>query len=219
MERTIFGDHAGKIIACALAAALVSLLAIALPGQAYASIVHKNVASAKGTAAIVYEKGWASVDFWWYGAAPTKVKLSNKKVARIVMDEEAGRLEVEAKKPGKTTLTYKFKGKKHKVKIRIYKYRNPVASFKVGGKQYKSRYNKKQIIDFGTKRITLPAGKVKVVPAKNWKLKTIDFTWAGAGKTIKNGGKMPKNAEYMTVTLRNKKTKVEQDLIMCCGMC
>ena len=168
-----------------------------------------------GFEAVVSLRAKSSNDF----DTPAKVKVSNRKIVDTLEWFE-GVIDLSFKKPGKTTLSYKWKGKKHKVRITVKKYHNPLKSLKIGSKQYKGKFDKYATNVFWTYESGGSAdsylkGKIKVKPKKNWKVKSIKYLkWnsEGLGK-VKSGGKIPKS-EGVIITCYNKKTKVTQELYL-----
>lgn len=142
------------------------------------------------------------------GQKPTSVKVSNKKIVRVHAYKDG--LSIIGKKPGTTKVSFKYKGKKHKITVKIRKYKNPVKSFKIGGKQVRSRLNEMAEIFF----TPLPLGKLNIKPAKGWKVKKIEFFYEnGKIKTVKNKkAKVTKNVEYVIVTMKNTKKKYSMQL-------
>ena len=116
MERINRLTTTKAIAAFAMAIALMLLMTMGA-GQAHADTVYKSLAGGKGTVAISYEKGSSQVilESSCSNAKPLAVKLSNKSVARVSVS--GGQIVVTAKKPGTTTLKYRWNKKNHTVKI------------------------------------------------------------------------------------------------------
>ena len=145
---------------------------------------------------------------------PHHVKLSNKSiVANLEVSE--GTIGIAFKKPGTTKLSYTWKGKKHSVKIKVLKYKNPVKSFKIGGKQFKSAFRK-----YTTNNVkdAIVKGKSAITPAKNWKVKSIKYhiynDSVDKDVKVRNKGKLPRVDTFVSVRLKNAKTKAVQDLTL-----
>lgn len=143
----------------------------------------------------------------------TNVKSSDKKVmvASKVFDGEYSMIKMKAKKPGKTTITFKAKiGNKtynYKVKVKVVNYTNPLKSFKIGKTDYASKfshtfYHRRS----GKKKI---AGKLAIKPNPDWKvaaLYTYDFK-TGKEKNVKNNKKITlKKNQSLVIHCINKKT-------------
>ena len=204
MERINRLTTTKAIAAFAMAIALMLLMTMGA-GQAHAS----TLAGGKGTVAISYEKGSSQVILKssCSNAKPLAVKLSNKSVARVSVS--GGQIVVTAKKPGTTTLKYRWNKKNHTVKIKVYKYQNPLKSLTIGGKQYKSKFAKHSVVALGSK---IPSGTVRVTGAKNWKVKEISYGY-DVSIRLKNGSKLPKRSMgFLWVTVYNTHTKVTEDL-------
>ena len=75
-----------------------------------------------------------------------KVKQS-KKIAKITIEDNKSDIYIKPLKTGKATLTVTVKNgsetEVYKIKLTIVKYKNPVKGFKVGGKEYKNKFNKR----------------------------------------------------------------------------
>ncbi|MDO5118005.1 MAG: hypothetical protein Q4D34_05915 [Eggerthellaceae bacterium] len=227
MDREI-GVSWKRTAVVAIAALIVTVLALGLfASQAQAMKLEKPkesvvVAVSKykdrdgtGYEAVVSLTAKSKNDF----NVPTKVKVSNKAIVDNLEWFE-GTIDLSFKKPGKATLSYKWKGKKHKVNITVKKYHNPLKSLKIGSKQYKQKFDKYATNVFWTYESGGSAdsylkGKIKVTPKKNWKVKSIKYLkWnsEGVGK-VKSGEKLPKS-EGVIITCYNKKTKVTQKLYL-----
>ena len=145
---------------------------------------------------------------------PHRVKLTNKRIVDHLEVSE-GIISVAFKKPGTTKLTYTWKGKKHSVKIKVLKYTNPVKSFKIGGKQFKSAFKK-----YTTNNVkdTIVKGKIAITPAKNWKVKSIKYhiynDSVDKDVKVRNKGKLPRVDTFVTVRCKNTKTKAVQELTL-----
>lgn len=202
----------------AVAAVVAAILAAGLfsgVGEAWAN--PRDIASLKGTVKVsMYKTGKTYITYGYAGNSAIKsAKSSNKKVATVKADNSSlkygySQLAVSLKKAGSTKLTFKYKGKKHVVKYKVYKYKNPVKTFKVGTKNYASGF--RSTPDCSPARVVY--GKVKVKPASGWKLKGISACLEKGGvKAVKNGYKIKKGAlSNMWATLVNKKTGLEQSV-------
>lgn len=140
---------------------------------------------------------------------------------------------VEVKRPGTATLSIKVttssgEVKRYKTKLKIVRYSNAFKSFKIGKKQLKGKFAKNRMLYFDPGK--LKNGKVVIVPAKNWKVKSIKFeSYYGDewGKpvppvkkdrlkgTVKNNKMLRlKQGKYwhhrITVTMYNKKTGLNE---------
>ena len=88
------------------------------------------------------------------------------------------------------------------------KYANPVKTFKVGSKNYASKFNKDYIsVLYDQEKLS---GKLEISPNKNWKLKKIWLSKARTSKVVKNGDKI--SGYGVRATLKNTKTKVTEDI-------
>ena len=91
---------------------------------------------------------------------------------------------LQPKKPGKVTVTckYKYKGKVYteKIKVSVYKYKNPVSSLKIDGKELRGKFSKKLTIKHGFKN--LKKAKVVIKAADGWKIQSIHCHGEGNNK-------------------------------------
>lgn len=169
----------------------------------------------KGYEAVVSLTAKSKNDF----DVPTRVRVSNREIVDTLEWFE-GTITLSFKKPGKTRLAYKWKGKTHKVNITVKKYHNPLKSLKIKSKQYGHKFDKYATNVFwtyasGGSADSYLKGRIKVTPNKNWKVKSIKYLkWnsEGLGK-IKSGEWLPKS-EGVIITCYNVKTKVTQKLYL-----
>ena len=82
----------------------------------------------------------------------------------------------------------------------VHKWKSPVKSFKLNGKQYAGKFKRGQFVDVGSK--VLP-GKVSVKAAKGWKFKGIE----AEGWT--------KNYDLKTAKVKNGKTLAKSKKMQC----
>lgn len=84
----------------------------------------------------------------------TNLSISNKKIATVKADTKG--IHVTPKKVGKATIKFTVKyGSKKKnftTKLTVYKYENPVSSYKFGGKEIKSKFNKTTMYTYTLKK-------------------------------------------------------------------
>ena len=207
-----------KTTSRALAVAAAMLLALVLSmslgaGRAYAGAVWFDVKEIDGkTVGLSYDPH----DDWWSKYAfeakkkVTNVKSSNPKVASVTFKGN-NFFSIHAKKAGKTKITYKIGGRSHKATIIVKKYANPFKAISVGGKSCLKGFKRECVSS--TKSLDYYGhitGKVKVVPAKNWKVKAINAYNGATPTKIKNGAKVPEGTSTVQVMMVNKKTKVWQ---------
>ncbi len=127
------------------------------------------------------------------GVTDFKIKSSNTKVLTVSVEPDPDfwtSIYLNAKKPGKVTLTatYKFNGKKYvsKARIKVVNYKNPVKTLKVGSKKCTSVFGKywdgyKAVT--GKKAVTL---KMK----KGYKITSCYFHTTGKNIDYKPGKKV-----------------------------
>lgn len=118
-------------------------------------------------------------------------------------------LVISLKKAGTSTVTFKHAGKAHKVKFVVSNYENPVKSLKVGGKDYTSSFDSKNLAArsnaqmYSTTASTNATGKVVVKPKSGWKLCGL----TSGLKKLRNGASKT-SAWNLDVALKSKKTGV-----------
>ncbi len=105
-----------------------------------------------------------------------ELKSSRNDVATVEIEKNPRyskyvRLVVEPRSPGKTTVSFKVKygskTKKLTFRATVRKYENVCASFKVGSKNYASKFNKKMFVTAGNPK---KSRKISVEAKKGWKL-------------------------------------------------
>lgn len=146
------------------------------------------------------------------------VTSSNKKAATVKVysyRSQSGKyfkgFDIIVKGPGKTNIkvTIEVNGKKYSKTIRraYYEYENPFSSFKIGGKEYKSKLNKLSA-DTGIFKWKTPAGKLRYKLKNGYKINSIWYWTSGyrSRVDVKNGDKIPKKAS-LWISYQNKKTK------------
>ena len=204
----------------AVAAALIGLLGLLMcTGSAYAS---PRLTTAKSPQVVVYNPNYMPEGNWQFILPPKGIedftaeiydlKSTNEKVIYPeVYDDDTILLNVY--KPGKATISCTYHGEEYSINYIVKKYVNPVKSFKIGKKEYAKKFKKRELCNLSVKTLK---GKLKIVPAKNWKIKKINLNYIKSGnmltKKVKNGQKI-KGVEVW-VTLKNKKTKAVERLIL-----
>ena len=151
-----------------------------------------------------------SVVYSLEGKKITSVTSSNKKVADISGGKNVfGSVGLVARKPGTATIRYTYKGVKHKVKVVVKAYENPMKKLTVGGKNATSIFkNGATAISSTYKKYR--GKRIKITPKKGWKVKDMVVRMAGNETRLKNGGKLPKkNSEIylLEFELVNPKTQ------------
>lgn len=123
----------------------------------------------------------------------TKVSISNKKIATI---EKRGTdtVSIKPKKTGKATVkvTVKYGSmtKTFTSKLTVYKYTNPLKSYKLAGKEIKAKFNKTNI----TGSYTFKKNQIvtfKVTPKSGWKQGSFSYYY-GNGKSKRYSVSSPK---------------------------
>lgn len=146
------------------------------------------------------------------------VKISDSKIATVAARPDG--IEVKAKKAGaatvKFTVKYGTKKKNFTAKLTVYKYSNPVKSFKLGGKEIKASYNKGTSYYLTLKK----AQKVKFnVKAKaGWKITSFTYYCNGASKRYNTNSptiKLKKAAgSSVQINFTNEKTGLIENLVV-----
>lgn len=118
---------------------------------------------------------------------------------------------IHANRPGKSTVTYTYKGANRKVNINVKKYTRPVSSLKIGKTNYTTKLKKDARIRGAMGRIG--GKKVSVKATSGWKIsgiyvRYIDYArdTAYKWKKIKNGALIPKKYNDIEIVMQNKKT-------------
>ena len=164
------------------------------------------------------------------GAKSVKVTSSKKSVVKPFSYDKSwgGGLLLNIKKKGTAKLTIKVrkgsKTKKYKVKVKVVKYKNPFKTFKVGKKNFASKFKKSMIADYhnslGSKQ------KVSVKLSGGKKLRKITYyafnyeSDKEITKNIKNNStiKLIKDTqnttEWLTVVDYDTKTKTTSSYIL-----
>ena len=205
------------IVPFAFAAMIALLGLIVCPGSAYA-VPRLDTA---GTQVVVYYPKYESYENTYVLKAPkgeedlssnlTKCVSSNKGVLdyRYIFSNS---IELEVKKAGTATLTCVYKEKEYKIKYVVKKYVNPVKTLKIGKKNYAKKFKKSHYLSGCSYPIK---GKLNVVAAKNWKLKTMRLSYYDkeggyCEKNVKNGKKI--YGLSLSLTFKNKKTKAVETI-------
>ena len=114
-------------------------------------------------------------------------------------------------KPGTSTISGVFyenskKVSKFKIKVTVYQYEAPVKTFKLGSKNYASKFKDNDHVYLKIKKTE--TFKVSIKPNKGWKLEDIEFYDGEKRTSIKNNSKVTcKNSKsYVNASFRNEKT-------------
>ena len=223
---------ASKTTRMAVRAALAVVLALGTLAAGAGQALAEQSASAltvddlvrKGSVSVACGPGGSlsgSTFLAWNGRV-TKVRSSNKKVVQAQAQNAgaADELHLLAAKPGKATVSFRYRGKTRKLAVTCRKWANPVRRLTLGGKNYASRFKTSPMVSAGSfkgKKL-----KLKVTPASGWRLESISYCGLNAGgtgvktKTLKNGATVPKGrSEYsVTIRLRHAKTGTEESLVI-----
>lgn len=198
-------------------------MARATPALATSWSIDHKISELKGTVTIYLSSKTlgpgpmtGASERYTYKSSVTGLTSSNQSVltAQTYTDTYSGgkkSVVLNATKPGKSTVRYRYGGKKRTAKVVVKRYVNPVKAFSIGGKNYKSEFASSQYSWFDQGFL----GKtVKVKAASGWRVKALYvYTWDstnrnGSLKKIKNGAKIPKqNVLDVTAVMQNKKSK------------
>lgn len=158
------------------------------------------------------------------GVKKITMTSSNKKVAKPINGIASADFpypHFQCGKAGTTTLKIKIKKKSgtktYKMKLKVVKYKNPVAKFKLSGKNYAKKFKKSIYAD-----VQRPNAKDKVAvkAAKGWKIKKIVHFYVSGDKyiekKIKNGSKVKWKTDFdsIMVTLVNKKKGLTENITL-----
>lgn len=145
----------------------------------------------------------------------TSVKSSNKD---FKVEKKDGYLCVYfGDKAGKTTISCKVKGKTIKTSYQVVKYSNPVKTFKIGTKCYKSKFNSTDEFKNGAK---FSNKKVSIKAASGWKITSVYVYNGSSSKTYRSINSsswskklsLNKSGAYISVTLVNQSKKLGESL-------
>lgn len=146
------------------------------------------------------------------------VTISDSKIATVAARPDG--IEIKVKKAGTATIKFNVKyGSKKKsftAKLTVYKYSNPVKSYKLGGKEIKAGYNKGTSYYLTLKK----AQKVKFnVKAKSgWKITSFTYYCKGTTKRYNTNSptiKLKKVAgSSVQINFRNEKTGLIENLVV-----
>lgn len=144
----------------------------------------------------------------------TDIKVEDTDIAEVNLNSYGKEqyLMYTPKKAGKTTVSFKYAGKKLSTTIYVEEWENPCKKFLVGTKDYKKTFDKSGQYNQSAKKNEKK--KIKVEAAKGWKLLGIYRLDNHGRKKVKNNSKiLLSTAETGTgvgVIFQNKKTKKKE---------
>ena len=118
------------------------------------------------------------------GKAITGLKNSNPNVLSVDQTFSSG-LYISVKKAGTSTITFKYGGKKLKTTVTVFNWKNPCSSFKVGNKEFKSKFNKSNGYNLNNQKKQWKT-TVNIKAKSGWKLSKIQYVYNGVKTTVKN---------------------------------
>ena len=139
------------------------------------------------------------------------LKSSNTKVLTVkkspFMDDYT--IQMKAKKPGTSVISFKVKRKNGKVysfkcQIRVIKYTNPFSKYTFGNKNYTKQFDKSRFAKIDSK--SRKKGKINVTVKKGFKLIGLYWCEYGTGKSkkIKNGSTITLDSmHYLQATYKS----------------
>lgn len=147
------------------------------------------------------------------------LKSSNPSVAKPYIDT-TGEIRVYFfKKPGKATISFKIGGQTLKTTLTVKKYSNPVSTFKIGKKDFTSRFNSTTECNY-FHTAAMNNQKVTIKAAKGWKITSIYIKYGSS--SYRNGScsktsfskKLSFNGaeDYISVSMYNAKSKAYVNL-------
>ncbi len=209
--------------------AVMAVTSFAITGFAGADVSAASVNPIPKTLSVLYypkdkdmnEHFIAWADEWTIKMSSVKSSKSKVAVLKKEKAENIAHYYIKIKKPGKTTITFKAKAKgskkyvKKTIKVKApNKYVRPVASLKIGKKNYASKFTKYD--SFGS---TKPLkGKVNIKAKKGWKVKSIRY-WnsdTNKEKKIKNKSKVNIDNGFLVITFKKNGKKFYESLILDC---
>lgn len=148
-------------------------------------------------------------------SAIKSLKSSDSSVARPYIDK-TGKIRVYFfKKPGKAVISFKVGNQTLKSTVTVKPYSNPLKTFKVGKKNFVSKFNTTTEYNY-FRTSDLKNQKVSIQAAKNWKISSIEMKYGSGSykvssrKTKTNFSKkvtFDGDADYIIITLYHTKTK------------
>ena len=221
-RKNLIRSLCSAIAAVVVALALLPVTALADSGMPSST---QKISKLKGTITIyLQDKTYGGYShFSCKKGKLTKAKSSNTKVVEVYPWGEdwkhANGITIIGNKKGKATVTYTYRGKKHRVKVVVKKYSNPLKTLKIGKKNYARKLKKASYAGIA-KWKACKGKKVSVTPAKGWKIVSMrcgcyNADWSKyKAKKVRNGGKLPKaaNGDGITITLKNTKNGAYQDI-------
>lgn len=167
---------------------------------------------------------WIWIEYFPEGAQVTNIKSSNTKVLTASWKASDGdSVQLKLKKPGKAVVSFDvvYNGQTTSLRstVTVRKYQRPCATFKVGNKNYASKFKKNSY--YFTSHKKTPKNKITVKAAKGWKLDSIWYSKLDGttDKRIKNNSRVRFSAKKgqevaIYATFRNKKTKEYQSVML-----
>lgn len=148
----------------------------------------------------------------------SKLKSSNPKVLKVstLRTDYDQRLILDARKAGTSTVSFKAtvngKSRNYECVVKVVKYQNPFKTFKVGSKNYTSKYKNSEN-EGGTYTSKKVQGRLNIVPQKGWKISRISLVnmFTNKSKKIRKNSSInldSKGFNRLWVTMKHSKTGV-----------
>lgn len=149
----------------------------------------------------------------------TNLTISNKKIAKVKNTRDG--VNIQPLKVGtatiKFTVKYGSKSKHFTSKLRVYKYVNPISSYKYDGKEIKSNFNDEAFYE--VKLNKEKKTKFDVKPKKDWEIVSFRYYCKGISKDYKtNKPTIPLkkvSGSSVQINFRNKKTGLTVVIALC----
>lgn len=151
------------------------------------------------------------------GLKSSKSSVASAEIEKNPRYSKYVRLVVEPKSPGKTTISFRVKygksTKKLNFKATVKKYVNSCASFKVGSKDYASKFKKGM---FTTVSNPQKSQRISVKAKKGWKLQNIRLYTKGGKETVIDNNQTVnlKNFRQIYADFYNGKADVSSTLVI-----
>lgn len=151
----------------------------------------------------------------------TNLSISNKKIATVKADSTG--IHITPKKVGnatiKFTVKYGSKKKNFTSKLTVYKYVNPVSSYKFGGKEIKSKFDKSTMYNYTLKKNRTVKFSVKA--KTGWKITSFTY-YDNKGKSHRYTTNSPqitlkKGGGSIQINFSNQKTGVIENIVIWIG--
>ncbi len=160
----------------------------------------------------IYNSSWYSFGEEGDSIKFSNLKSSNSKVVTVSTRKEGKRYFIifKIKKVGKATVSFNAKCNGHTysymTNVRVWKYKNPVKTLKIGKNSFASRFNNFPSYEYKSKKLS---GKIKLTLNKGWKFDSADI-YSTTSSYYKHYSTLPssvslKKNQTLAINVKNKK--------------